>query len=371
MRPRRLRNSRCTILVPFIFLLLNTSIIGSCSNQPDQTSSIQIGIPNLTVLRTLSSQTQDSDGVLIKPTACAFASSGTLYILDEGISQILVLNENFEITSVFGGLGSGPGELPPGPKHLAVGRDNVLVFGQNMVHLFTLNGEFLTRFPISQMISDITIGHDGSIIAAVTTEDVQIIGWDHEGTEVLRRGEPFLKVTRSMMGEHPGYMRTIQSRVEALSDNTLAVYSPLWLRIRFYNSDGIEEYPIDLRSLPTPEDYEDLYDRIMTEQQRHPLEDASEKLAAGNLTTDDLPKYPIGIPSLSYSDNGDLWFANEGVLFQISRDGTLSKCCEFYRVSEGRCVAVAVLGDRIALCFTDDWSGNGIAIGSMRFSEPD
>lgn len=350
-------------------LTLTTMGLSACSNnEASQLPPLPTSVPELTVRRTLISHTSEFDGVLINPAACAFDSAGTLYVLDSGSGQILVLDESLTVTDVYGGLGNGPGELPPLVKAMAIGAGRIAVYRWPIVHLFTLDGEFLTRFPVDEHAEDIDIAPDGTIIACVYHEGIQLIGWDQEGNELFRRGRPFLPIPYER--EMGVLIKANEAMVDVLEDGVVAVFGELWTRVRFYREDEFDEHTIDLRLLPTEEGFEDLYERIMEDRRQHSLEKAYEHFTRGSLTQNELPHmYRITVPYLTAHDANDLWIGNQGTFFQIDRKGTIERICLWYRAEEtaGLCVDFAVSGERFALCFTNDWDGNGIAVGTMQF----
>ncbi len=346
-------------------IFMAVAVLSACSG-PD-TQSVPVIEPDFEVRRNLESLVPTFDGLLVDPSQCSFGIDGNLYVLDTGIDQILVINDSLQVVEVYAGPGSGPGELQPGLKLMAVSENRIVVSNWPNIHLFDQNGVFLSRFTVNDRMKDLDIGPDGEIIATIRDEEIQFVAWDQMGNELYRRGKPFIALpeTRETV--------LLLSRANAtclsvLTDGAIAVFGPTWSRVRFYRGDSYSEQLIDLSPLPTEEQYRDEYTQIMKDHRRYSLERAEVKAARGTLRREDLPHW--GPPSAPYvcADDGDsIWIANSGILCRLTREGIIDLICVGGWEMPGWIRDFAVSGEKVAYCFGDDYRGDGIAVGELRF----
>jgi len=341
------------------------AVLSACSGS--DTQSVPVTEPVFEVRRNLESLVPTFDGLLVDPSQCSFGIDGNLYVLDAGIDQILVINDNLQVVEVYAGPGSGPGEFQPGPKLMAVSENRIVVSNWPNIHLFDQNGVFLSRFTVNDRLEDLDIGPDGEIIATILDEDIQFVAWDQMGNELYRRGEPFLALP---MTQEYGLLqsRANETCISVLNDGTIAVFGTAWSRVRFYRGDNYSEHQIDLRPLPTEERYRDAYAEIMKDRRRYSLEKAEVKAARGTLRREDLPHWGPPLSPYVCADDGDsFWIANTGDLCRLNSAGEIDLICVCGWVMPGMITDFSVSGKKVAYCFSNDDQGDGIAIGEMQF----
>ena len=218
-------------------ILLSVSLLANCGlpggSSGDETYSQE--------LQMLSGATNDdSETIFYKPIDIAVStldsspiSPEVLYVLDAGLSQVVVTSRQGELYRILGQHGSGPGEFgfeanKHGSSQVACGTDFVVV-ADNIAHqllLFGKSGKFVNSTRIFSHVYGLEVTRDDRIV--IGTNSDSLITEYSKDLEVLRRyGLPLIE------SDLP--LKSLGSfEVVALSDSSIGVAFHRWPILRVY-----------------------------------------------------------------------------------------------------------------------------------------
>jgi len=149
------------------FFLFSTSSFGQVFDS----------VPDITLQATefyKSSNQKEVKHKLVSPSALVVASSGNVYVFDDGNSRIVKLDKNGRFLIEFGFPGSGNGQITRGGLNSSIAVDqseNVYVADavNPKIQIFDSNGSYLRSFRVPFAIDSIAVNKLGEILVSVSS----------------------------------------------------------------------------------------------------------------------------------------------------------------------------------------------------------
>lgn len=187
------------------------------------------------------------DDLLASPIDLVLDNTGTLYIIDTQLNQILKVGEDAREHKIIGRQGQGPGEFNM-PVRIYINNDilHVIDYGNNRIQTLDTDGKFLGGYPIPpDAIAAIPhiVSDDKVAVVTYGNRKALVALYDREGNVIQTFGEPVVDHTRIWD------FTKIKSEInrggipDELRNNVLPVFSnerSLW--ILFQTESKIQKY---------------------------------------------------------------------------------------------------------------------------------